>query len=181
MLIDRIKSSFSHKYFCDICEENGFGVDVSTSISKENILIIKVDKFYSDRTDLVKLPPSPDCLIIQHCSDGTYHIYIIELKNICDSNGFSITNIREKFETCLNDFMKGVLGEFFIDTDYIIRRIDLFFVTDPYNESLRTSNHRLNKTTKIDALLAMNTKALRFDGKLLGIQHAPKNPLVNNC
>lgn len=176
MLIDELKQFEPiQEHIADECAENGCKADIDKSIGKDAFIIIKPDSYYNSMSGI--RPPSPDCLIIIRCGENEYNIYIVELKDISNSGGFSITNIREKFNTCLNDFMQGILSDFFINSNYIIRDVKLFFVTDPYDE-LSGSRIRLSKTTKMDALLAMNTKPFRFGEKRLGIEHRAENPVI---
>ena len=44
MLIDLLRNDpVISQYFCDECKENGVGVEIDTTISNDDIIIIKVD------------------------------------------------------------------------------------------------------------------------------------------
>ncbi|MHB8259456.1 MAG: hypothetical protein ACYDCN_01485 [Bacteroidia bacterium] len=180
MLIQELKNSqVVANFLCDVCSERGFSADINNVISQDDHVIIKVDDYYNSLG--TKVPASPDCLIVIKCADGNFTIFIVELKDIANQHGFSNKNIREKFETCLNDFMQNVLRSHFVESQYIFNKIELYFVTDPYNQQNNPNRAKLNKTSKIDALLAMNTKPFNFDGKRLGIRHKIESPMINPC
>lgn len=182
MLLDKLSSDpIISQFICEECSENNFAAEFEDKLKKsKNYLIIKVDDYYNSLQTDNQTPPSPDCLIFVKCDDANnYNIYIIELKNIKSKNGFNIKNIRSKFKTCVNSFMKDVIRNYLNDDKLVFNNIKLYFVTDPYNERLCGS--RLSKATKMDALLALNTQPFIFDGKRLFIEHKFKNPIITSC
>ncbi len=179
MLIDDLKNdSTINSFIEDTCCENGFAAKLDPNIDKVNYAIIKVDKFYNSLSQLIK-PPSPDCLIIIKCND-TFHMFIVELKDIKSSKYFDKQNIRDKFETCINDFISGRFRQYFLEKNYEFKQVKLYFVTDPYKQRSGKIS-KFNKGTKIDALLAANTKPIRFLNFRLGIEHFYNDPTINPC
>ena len=162
------------------CKEHDVCVEVDSSVSTEDYLIIDVDHYYKS-LHLEKTPASPDCLIIQKCADNTFSIYVVELKDIKAKESLPKENTREKFETCLNDFMRGRFRSIFYETEYEIGRVALYLVTDLYNQLSNADRQRKTKNTKLDALLAMNTKPYYFHGKRYAIRHEWPNPLIKPC
>ena len=180
-MINNIKSHpIASKYLCSECEENGFSTNIDPSIPLEKYVIIKVDNYYNS-LNIEKRPASPDCLIVLECTNNEYKIYIIELKNIKDQSGFAPVNIREKFETCVYDFMSNIYRDVFYDTSFKFKSIKPFFVTDPYDLRSNPDKNSKIKNTRIDALLAMNTKAILFDNKKLSIEHSYISPTIKPC
>ena len=105
MLIQKIQGdSILSKFICDDCEENGVGINIGLEVKREDFIIIKVDDYYNK---LVQNPPkSPDCLIIQHCGENRFVLYLIELKGIKSLKTEKMSNIRDKFQECFNDFIQ---------------------------------------------------------------------------
>lgn len=178
MLLQLLRNDPTISQFIDVsCSENGISINIDASIQADNLLIIKVDRFYNA---LVASPkPSPDCLVILKCSDTSYKIFIVELKDINSPGHFTIDNIVEKFTNCLGDFMSTRFGQYFHSPDFHFEEIKLLFITDPYDflgnpgKQLRMRGHRL------DALMAQRIP--RYFNKHLFIEHKVPNPTIRNC
>jgi hypothetical protein len=126
MLLRKIKNDpILSQYIREECEDEGICVNLDSRISKEDFLIIKVDDYYNDLPHVV--PKSPDCLIIQRCKEGGYAITIVELKSSNDARRFN-SNILQKFETCLYDFIDNRF-RFIFDYNYDFKRIELLFIS----------------------------------------------------
>ncbi|MDF3076541.1 MAG: hypothetical protein K0S09_430 [Sphingobacteriaceae bacterium] len=125
MFLKILADSTLNQFIEDSCCENGICVDFDESISKEDRLIIKVDKFYNSLK--TKVPASPDCLIIVKCKNSGYSLHIIELKNIHSSQGFELLNVLEKYQTCLDDFVSVRFKELLMK-DY--KAVKLYFVSN---------------------------------------------------
>jgi hypothetical protein len=177
-LIENLKNNQDlQNFFCSECSENNISVNVSPIVTLDNLLIIKVDDYYNK--SVVNPLPSPDCLIIQQCSDGNYNIYIVELKNIDSPQGFSLNNIVSKFITCLDDFMNNIFGVYFNETSINYNQIKLLFVSDPYAFK-RFPNKQLNmKGHKLDAL--MSIRIPKYFNHHLYIEHKLPDPIINPC
>jgi uncharacterized phage-like protein YoqJ len=71
-------------------------------------------------------PPSIDCLIIVQCdTNPCYDFYLVELKNIKSTKGFDISNLKDKFTTVIEDFLKTRLGYIFLNPEYGINEFKL--------------------------------------------------------
>jgi hypothetical protein len=173
MLIKRIQEDpILSEFLCDDCEENGVGIDVSTDVKRDDFIIIRVDEFYNK---LVSTPPkSPDCLIIQHCGGNKFVLYIIELKAIETLKSEKLSDIRDKFQNCLSDFMSNRFRAYFYDTQYEFA-IKLLFISDP-SESKKESK---NKPTRLDSLLAQ--PPCRFADKKYPLDFRKPNPVIKPC
>lgn len=176
MLIDNIRESLVlQSYLRDICEDEGICVDINPVISSKDYIIIKVDDFYNSIDPkflgLEKTPPSPDCLIILKCADNNYSLTIVELRNVQSSKGFTVKEIKEKFETCLNDFMLIRFKEYF---DYSYKKINLFFVNKI--ELHRASEYEDNRKARI-----LINESLYFRDKELKIKFKMPTPAINPC
>lgn len=116
------------------CSENRIFVEFDEQLEKDDdkYIILKTDQYYNT-IDFATPPPSVDCLIIVKCSSNQgYDFYLIELKNIKSKSGFDIENIRKKFETVIEDFLKTRFSDIFLNNSYNVNNLYLFFVSDPY-------------------------------------------------
>lgn len=160
-------------YITDKCEENQICVSIDNSIPRTNYVVIKVDQHYNSLR-LKNTPPSLDCLIAVKCRDNDYIIYLVELKNIKSQAGFKVDNIYQKFKTTIDDFMGSRFRNIFHNKKYNVKRLHLYFVTNPYRK------RRLREgTTKMDSLLSR--KPFEFQGKLYVLKHKLPNPMIKNC
>jgi hypothetical protein len=173
MLIQKIQGDpILSKFLCDDCEENGVGISIGTEVQREDFIIIRVDEFYNKTVP--KTPKSPDCLIIQHCEDNRFVLYLIELKAIARIQSESLSDIRDKFQNCLSDFMSNRFREYFYDTDYDFS-IRLIFVSDPEERSA----DRKTEPSRLDHLLAL--RPCRFANRGYLIEHKTPNPIIQPC
>ena len=86
------------------CEENEICIEFSEHLPDDQYLILKIDAYYHS-SRMHNPPRSIDCLIIVQCdTNPCYDFYLIELKNISSPKGFNTTEIREKFNTAIEDF-----------------------------------------------------------------------------
>ena len=162
------------------CAERGMAATVSPVIAPDDIVIISPDGYYNSAAGPLNPPKSPDCLVVVRCHNGEFRVFVVELRDISSARGFTLDGIRDKFLTCLTDFMQGVLGAHFNREDIVLQRPRLLFVADPYGQRQDPDrNRRFNRSTRMDALLTV--PPLRFDGRLLGIEPHHENPLINPC
>ena len=107
-MIARIKSQPElQPYIKETCCENDVCVDFDPAIPESDYLVIKVDDFYNATVPNPNTPKSPDCLIVQRCAAGHFQIHVVELKNVKSRSSLDSEVIREKFHTCLMDFMSN--------------------------------------------------------------------------
>lgn len=177
MLIDWLRNDPTiSQYICNTCSENGMELIIDGRINPLNLLIIKVDAFYNAE---VKHPDcSPDCLVIQKCNNH-FDVYIVELKNVKDKCGIVLTNIIEKFITCLDDFMSHRFGNYFHHEEVEINVLKLFLISDPYNFKSNPERQLKMKGHRLDLLMA--TRIPRFFNKHLYIEPRLPNPTVLLC
>ena len=177
MLIDLLRNDPTiSKYICDLCSENGIEFIIDPKISKENLLIIKIDAFYNK--EVTNPDCSPDCLVIQRC-ENHFDIHIVELRNVCGPKGIKILEIEEKFITCLDDFMSQRFGNYFYDPTITINHLKLFFITDPYNFKKNPEKQLSMRGHKLDIL--MSIRIPKFFNKHLYIEHLLPNPTMLLC
>lgn len=157
------------------CEENKIFVRIADDIPPSNYLVIKVDDYYNSlkRSDT---PPSIDCLIPLKCSDNSFVVYLIELRNVKTPHGFDKKKISNKFKTVIDNFMSKRFKNIFLNERYKIKKLQLFFVTNPYRQK---EEERRKEGTKMEYLLLLNS--FRFRGKKYQISHKLPNPLIKNC
>jgi len=166
------------KYICQECAENNVKVSISPAIKQSDIVIVKVDDFYNK--EVVKPPPSVDCLISIHVSGQSYKIYIIELKDINSPKQFKIVNIIEKFKATVADFMMIRFKDIYCNDSYTIKDLKMYFVTNPYgwknDEFLTKKIAEKRSSTKMEYFQHM--PLIRFRGKGYSIQHEMPDPLI---
>lgn len=154
-------------YIEDTCCENGICVSFESSISKDDYVIIKVDKYYNSQ-NLANTPASVDCLIIQKCETvDSYSLVLAELKNIRNT-GFEIKNMREKFETTLNNFISNKFSEH-LNLNY--KSVKLYFVS-------KNEIYKRDVSLKLDVLMGIRFK---FQNKNILIQPKMPNPTLKKC
>lgn len=154
-------------YIEDTCFENGVCVSFEVDINPDSYTIIKVDKYYNS-LNIEKRPPSIDCLIIRKCLNNGYGLTLVELKNIETSKGFDLENMKSKFDTTLNDFIKNKFKNP-LDIDY--KEIKLFFVS-------KQEIYKRDLGLKMEVL--MNVK-FKFNDKQLMIIPRMPNPTIKKC
>lgn len=176
LLIDLRQAPELLPFICDDCEENGVAVNISMATPKDSYVIIKPDKYYNENIPSPETPPSPDCLIVQHCNENRYVIYVVELKKIGDMKNQRLSHIREKFQTCLRDFMSNRFRDYFYNEEYdFLNSINLVFVSMPRE----TENNSKGRTTRLDSLLAL--PPCEFANRKYFIKHKIPNPIIQPC
>ncbi|MCU0425829.1 MAG: hypothetical protein MUF71_09415 [Candidatus Kapabacteria bacterium] len=91
-------------FICEECYEKGVGVELHPSLTNETAVIVKIDSYYAS-LKLADTVPSADCLIFQDAENQRFCLFVVELKSQNYSAGLSIEQLRDKFETSLNDFV----------------------------------------------------------------------------
>lgn len=166
-----------------VCAERGMAATISPDIAPDDIVIISPDGYYNSVLGLARhqpTPKSPDCLVVVKCHSGEFLVFVVELRAIGSPRGFTPAEIRGKFLTCLNDFMRGVLGEHFNRDDIVLQRPRLLFVSDPYDQRQNPArSSQYNQTARMDALLTL--PPLRFDRYVLAIEPHLHDPLIRPC
>ncbi|MCU0470511.1 MAG: hypothetical protein MUF58_18125 [Arcicella sp.] len=174
MLIQKIQEDpILSKFLCDDCEENGVGINIGTEVKRDDFIIIRVDEFYNKTVHDDSRPKSPDCLIIQHCGNNRFVLYLIELKAIKSLKTENMGDIRDKFQNCFSDFMSDRFREYFYNTDYEFV-IKLYFISDP-----RETKIDKGKATRMDSLLALRQP--RFANRIYPIKPKNPNPIIQPC
>ena len=169
----------------ELCDENDICVEVSDQISNDDYLVLKIDQYYSSR-NMHNPPPSVDCLIIVKCDENEcFDIYLVELKNIKSTKGFEVKNIKEKFQTTIDDFMSERFSHIFLNEDYCINILRMYFVSDACrikknNPNITEDQYRKKiLNTKLDMLQSI--KPVRFRNRIAHINPILPNPLVMPC
>ncbi|MHB8156098.1 MAG: hypothetical protein ACYDEQ_01675 [Desulfocucumaceae bacterium] len=165
------------------CVENGVGVSISEEIPEQDLVIIKMDKYYNS-LNMENTPPSVDCLVATRCSSGSYVIYLVELKNIKSQRYIDLDNIRDKFRNAIRDFMSSRFRGIFIDSGHKIVDLKIYFVTDPLGLKekgiiSKEAIDRKLKNTILDGYLSL--KPLRFNGKIYNYLYELPDPLIEAC
>ena len=168
MMIEKVKAhKILSQYIEDTCCENEIGVTFESNILPTSYAILKVDKFYNS-LNIEFRPASVDCLIIRKCIKTGYGITLVELKKIENSKGFTVENIKEKFQTTLFDFIKTKFKNP-LDVDY--SEIKLFFVS---NKEI----YKRDLGLKMEVLMNVRFK---FNGKNRMITPQMPTPTIKNC
>ncbi len=150
---------------------------MADNILDDNYVVVRMDKYYTSLNlgHLRQTPPSIDCLIVLKCSDGSFIIYLIELKNIKRPSGFEAPNIYMKFKTAIEDFMSVRFKDIFLDPGYRIKNIHLYFVSNPYR--LKDISHK-REGTKMDKLLSYKPFQFRGITRAIKIENKISSPTI---
>jgi hypothetical protein len=173
-LIERIRTHEQlAQYVCSVCEENGVGVSFDIGVSPEMYVIVKPDAYYNSSAFGAERPASADCFIVQMCNEAQYKLVIVELKNIQHAKDISAENIRQKFRTCLEDFIPHRFPNL-LDVEY--KDIKLYFVShiDIYHK-----RDKQNLGLTIETL--METRFKYKDRKNIMLHLQLPNPTIKNC
>lgn len=172
MLINDIRADETlAPYLSQDCCENDVCVDFDPAVLPADFVVIKVDTFYNATVPNPGTPKSPDCLIVQRCGDDSYKIYVVELKNVRFQSVLDANDLRDKFHTCLTDFMSNRFRQYFYDLNHQFK-LKLILVAGRVKPGY-TMNF------KLDFLLTM--RPLKFADKFYGIEGENPNPLIHPC
>lgn len=175
MLIQEIlQDPVLSNFLCDDCEEHGIGINVSETVNRNDYIIIRVDEYYNTIIKDNSRPKSPDCLIIQHCGGNRFVLYLVELKAIESLRTEKLSDIRDKFQNCFDDFMSDKFRNYFYNTDYDFS-IKLLFISDPKEGNKNTKN----QPTRMDNLLSL--PPCNFGNRKYLLNHKLPNPTVQPC
>ena len=165
------------------CDENKYQTIISSSIDRDrDLTIIKIDAYYGG-LNLEKTPPTPDCLVVLRCEDGSYRIFIFELKNVNRASRIDRENIKDKFTTAVEDFMGKKFARIFENESFDIKDFRMYFITDPRGAS--SHNMKLEEFQKkymgsrLDFL--NNIPLLSYRGIARRIEHAPPGFTIEPC
>jgi len=164
-----------HALVRQACAENGLYVDIDSSLLNgdvlnfDKIIILKPDAYYCSKF-MVSPPPSIDYIVVVKCTDETYKLYLIELR---DCNGSSLVKrkvIEKKFLTIATDFFEKKFPDIFSKDRYKISSIKLWLVADPFNTATidQEMYEKKIKGTVIEQYLSM--KPISVLGKLALIE-----------
>jgi hypothetical protein len=163
------------------CCENGYEIGIAEELhNSDNVLILKIDAYFNS-INMHNPPPSVDCLVMVRCTvNNCYNIYLIELKNISDSDGFDKVNIVSKFQTTIDIFLGNTFSQIFADQTYC--NFKCYFVTNPYNFTGGQSNYDEYihaNGLKLDYFSGI--EPFEFGGKYALIEPMLPNPTIVPC
>lgn len=166
-MIEEIKADLVlSNYLEDTCCENGICVEFDSKVDPNDVIIIKVDKFYND--NIINPGPSVDCLIIRKCKNSGYGITLVELKSSSSAGNIDFENIKQKFSNTLEDFMTVRFGKYFL-REYIDFKIFL------------VSNLELYKRDVSLKLEILSNIYFEFENRTYLVQPYIPNPAIKNC
>lgn len=171
-LIEAIKNDeVLRQLICCECQENK--IFVSISYEREKIIILNIEEYYRVHPDFKQTPNAPDCLIIQHCENEVYKIFVVELKNTKSAKSLGTEkkqNIPKKFETCLKDFMETRFPNHFTNPNY---QIELKLILVAGNINIDKKQTKPVRLDFIDSFLP-----LQFNGLLYQVEKENPFPLI---
>jgi len=168
----------------EACEENEICIEFADRLTDDKYIILKIDAYYSS-SKMHNPPPSIDCLIIVKCdTNACYDFYLVELKNIKSTKGFDIKNLKQKFTTVIEDFLKTRFADIFLNPKYCINEFKLYFISDACRLKKRAniSEEQYRKkllTTKYKLFTLL--KPFEFRNKRAVIEPLLPNPLIKEC
>lgn len=162
------------RYICDKCEENNIGVLFD---EESHHIILNPESYYKNQ-HLGKTINMIDCFIVQRCRDNRYKVILIELKNIDSSKRIddeARTDIIQKFNSCLNDFMLRDFKQYF-DRHYTLK---LYFIS---KLSMSAAYSKLTKDIDRNSRLRnLMTQTFSFRNKIYLIEAQPNNFAIQPC
>lgn len=167
------------------CSENDMEVCLCPSLKDENIIILKIDDYYSTHNGMNSPPPSIDCLIIVKCEqEECYNIFLVELKDISSPKYFETDNVKKKFETTVDDFLKNRFKDIFENEKYC--QFKCLFITDPYKCARNNMSQEeyleliRAKGLKLDYFLSI-AEPFEFGNQAAMITPALPTPTISSC
>lgn len=147
------------------CSENQISAEFDPQLEEEKYMILKPDAYYNTIKFAAPLP-SVDCLIIVKCDlNQGYDFYLIELKNIKSPSGLNIKNIAQKFQTVIDDFLTNRFGSIFLNNQYNINNLYLFFISNLHNYGSTDQKEYDEKVKGLKLKISQLIKPLKFRGK----------------
>lgn len=171
---------------CGGCSENGAAVDFDDSLKLYNgelddakVLILKPDAFYSS-SRMANPPPSPDCLILINClTNSEYRLYLVELKDVSDTQQLRSQIITEKFKTMTEQFFVD-FAAIFSSVNYALIKFYLVTTYPKGGAFLSEEDYRKKiKSCHLDTYAS--AKPLQFFGKALLIEPKPSPLKIGVC
>lgn len=165
------------------CEERGYCVRFASTIDPDrDMVLLKVDGYYNTKR-FATPPPAIDYLAVLRRTDVGFCLVLIELRNVASTRGIDKNNIVAKFRTAIEDFMKNRFSYIFLNKAYEVRKLKLFFVTDPLGLAdrgiAREEVERKYKATKLDFFNTI--RPFEFRNHAARIEHVLPNPVLDVC
>ena len=159
--------------------ENDINILIDKAIGKEKIIALNIDNYYISLS-LPKMPKTADFLITLNEEKHIYTIYIVEMKNAKRLSSFRSSDIIDKFQTTIDDFMKVRYSDIFMNEEYKIE-LKFFFISDPLKLKEKDISEleiqKRIKSTKLEFL--SQVRPFEFRKRLYQIQYEIPHPLIS--
>jgi len=167
-------------FFTKCLLENDVGVIIDSTMPVDSYIAIDIDKYYHKH--VTPTPEIADILIVAQklSQKEKYHIYIVEMKKAKRLKSIRVKNIRGKFETAIEDFMKKRYEDIFMDDSHHIKIFRLFFVADVNKMKEKYTPEQIKSflgNTKIKTFWSM--QPFEYRGFKAIIEYEPPNPLLS--
>ncbi len=163
------------------CSENNMRVDFCEFLEEnfhDKVLILKIDDHYHSR-EMHNPPKSIDCIVLVKCDDGSYTMYLIELRDISSPSGFTPKEIKEKFNTSVDKFLKNDFSTVFQGENF--KDIRAFFITGAYGYISQEKFDESSKTRGLKTEIFQSQSPYEFDGKYFMIEPKVPYPMIERC
>ena len=176
-----------NKYIKDTIEDAGIEVKVAPELCTEQYVGIKVDDYYNDQHLDGETPKSVDYIVPVDCECNSYVLYILEFKNVNEPRNIINSEIRDKFDTAINRFLKNDFSDIFEKDQFKYRDMKLYLVTTAYKKAMEYGSYEaylniLKKVKGRDTLeldIGLASRPYRFRNMVRYIQkEVPPNPLI---
>lgn len=170
-------------------EDEGIECTIDSTLTTSDYIAIKVDDYYASLHKR-RPPKSVDFIVLVDGQCNSFALYVLELKNVNGPNRLIISDIQEKFDTTIYDFLSEKFKSIFLHDRYKYKLIKLYLVSDAYRNCGRFSSHqeyleyneRRSSAFRKDSLKVerhLGQKLYKFKGKLLKIEYdTPPNPII---
>lgn len=160
---------------CVKLDDNFYNQD--GTLKEEEIVNLAVDEYYNN-LGLANTPPSIDNLLVINRGDNKFAVYLIELKDVKKLRRLCSINIREKFNTTIDDFMLNRFKTEFNADNVKVTDLNLWLVCNRFsfmNHTISDEDYEKRiKNTIIEKLLMI--PPFRYKGKFGLI-----NVMLNNA
>ncbi len=116
-------------------------------------------------------------MVVVKNSDDTFSLYLIELRNVKRPSGVRVREIKPKFETTIEDFMKVRFCDIFDPEKHTISKFYLWLIASPQNDMTDEKYERFMRSQLVEQYLLM--KPLRFGKHKSTIQPTRPRPIIS--
>jgi len=169
-----------------VVQDVGITVNFNPRVDIVNdVAILKIDDYYNNLRQ-PDTPKSIDNIVVIDCRCKCYVMYLFELKSTRTSGKVKVSDIHEKFDTAIYDFISTRFSSIFLSNAYKYKRIFLYTIMKStsmsnypdYATFIKAQNRSRNLT--YDKEMSMASKLYKIKGHICMIKfEIPPNPIMD--